>query len=116
MLVKSLFSDSMMVVLPLPFYDAIILPFPPKKNHWQVMFVAVPGICLLISLLYSASVAGGVVVTLLFLGAVAGLIFWWVKLGGCYKVVSLEDVFSVLQKPGRAWEGKMSGRTILSEF
>ena len=80
------------------------------------MFVAVPGICLLISLLYSASVAGGVVVTLLFLGAVAGLIFWWVKLGGCYKVVSLEDVFSVLQKPGRAWEEKMSGRTILSEF
>ncbi|CAL1173276.1 unnamed protein product [Cladocopium goreaui] len=56
-----------------------------------VMFVAVPGICLLISLLYSASVAGGVVVTLLFLGAVAGLIFWWVKLGGCYKVVSLEE-------------------------
>lgn len=56
-----------------------------------VMFVAVPGICLLISLLYSASVAGGVVVTLLFLGAVGGLIFWWVKLGGCYKVVSLEE-------------------------
>mmetsp|Transcript_53971 Transcript_53971/g.87958 ORF Transcript_53971/g.87958 Transcript_53971/m.87958 type:complete len:547 (+) Transcript_53971:74-1714(+) len=56
-----------------------------------VMFVAVPGICLLISLLYSASVAGGVVVTLLFLGVVAGLIFWWVKLGGCYKVVSLEE-------------------------
>ena len=55
------------------------------------MFVAVPGICLLISLLYSASVAGGVIVTLLFLAAVGGLIFWWVKLGGCYKVVSLED-------------------------
>eukprot|EP00435_Cladocopium_sp_Y103_P017635 s2569_g4.t1 len=56
-----------------------------------VMFVAVPGICLLISLLYTASVAGGVIVTLLFLAAVAGLIFWWVKLGGCYKVVSLEE-------------------------
>lgn len=81
-------------------------------TEFQVMFVAVPGICLLISLLYSASVAGGVVVTLLFLGAVAGLIFWWVKLGGCYKVVSLEDVDFQGKKNGRAWEGKMSGRTI----
>ena len=55
-----------------------------------VMFVAVPGLGLLISLLYSASVAGGVVVTLLALGALAGLIFWWYKFG-CYKVVSQEE-------------------------
>ena len=55
-----------------------------------VMFVAVPGLCLLISLLYSASVAGGVVVTLLALGALGGLIFWWYKFG-CYKVVSQEE-------------------------
>ena len=55
-----------------------------------VMFVAVPGLGLLISLLYSASVAGGVVVTLLALGALARLIFWWYKFG-CYKVVSQEE-------------------------
>ena len=42
-------------------------------------------------MLYSASVAGGVVVTILALGAVAGLVFWWVKMGGCYKVVSQEQ-------------------------
>ena len=56
-----------------------------------VMFVTVPGVCLLISLLYSASVAGGVVVTILALAAVAGFVYWWVKLGGCYKVVSQEE-------------------------
>ena len=50
-----------------------------------VMFVIVPGLCLTISLLYDASVAGGVVVTLLALGAVGGFVFWWVRLGGCYK-------------------------------
>eukprot|EP00434_Breviolum_minutum_P005812 symbB.v1.2.005124.t1/scaffold226.1/size261315/3 len=55
-----------------------------------VMFVAVPGVGLLISLLYSASIAGGVVVTLLALSALAGLIFWWYKFG-CYKVVSQEE-------------------------
>ena len=55
-----------------------------------VMFVAVPGISLAISLLYDASVAGGVVVTLLALGAVAGVVFWWLR-GGCYKVVSQEE-------------------------
>ena len=54
------------------------------------MFVAVPGVGLLISLLYSASIAGGVVVTLLALSALAGLIFWWYKFG-CYKVVSQEE-------------------------
>ena len=54
------------------------------------MFVAVPGISLAISLLYTASVAAGIVVTLLALGGVAGLIFWWVKVG-CYKVVSQEE-------------------------
>mmetsp|Transcript_37959 Transcript_37959/g.47046 ORF Transcript_37959/g.47046 Transcript_37959/m.47046 type:complete len:538 (-) Transcript_37959:87-1700(-) len=55
-----------------------------------VMFVAVPGITLAISLLYDASVIGGIVVTLLALGAVAGLVFWWVRIG-CYKVVSQEE-------------------------
>ena len=56
-----------------------------------VMFLAVPGLCLAISLLYGASVAAGIVVTLLAVGALAGFIFWWVKLGGCYKIVSQEE-------------------------
>ena len=38
-----------------------------------VMFLAVPGVTLAISLLYQASVAGGIVVTILALGVVAGL-------------------------------------------
>ena len=49
-----------------------------------VMFVALPGVALAISLLYGASIAGGIVVTLLALGAVAGFIAWW-WMGGCYK-------------------------------
>ncbi|CAK9067758.1 unnamed protein product [Durusdinium trenchii] len=56
-----------------------------------VMFVAVPGLSLAISLLYGASVAGGIVLTLLALSGVAGFVFWWVRLGGCYKVVSQEE-------------------------
>ena len=56
-----------------------------------VMFVAVPGVCLLISLLYTASVAGGVVVTILVLAGVGALVYWWMKMGGCYKVVSQEE-------------------------
>eukprot|EP00438_Fugacium_kawagutii_P023389 Skav211948 [mRNA] locus=scaffold4266:17800:19443:+ [translate_table: standard] len=56
-----------------------------------VMFVAVPGICLGISLLYDASVIAGILVTLLALKGVAILVFWWVRLGGCYKVVSKEE-------------------------
>mmetsp|Transcript_62796 Transcript_62796/g.140114 ORF Transcript_62796/g.140114 Transcript_62796/m.140114 type:complete len:557 (+) Transcript_62796:70-1740(+) len=55
-----------------------------------VMFVAVPGVCLAISLLYGASIAGGVVVTLLAIAAVAGFVAWW-WMGGCYKVVSKEQ-------------------------
>ena len=62
----------------------------PINSTAKVMFVAVPGLGLLISVLYSASVAGGVVVTLLALGALGGLIFWWYKFG-CYKVVSQEE-------------------------
>ena len=54
-----------------------------------VMFLAVPGVTLAISLLYQASVAGGIVLTILALGVVAGLavsltdlahlfVFWFV--------------------------------------
>ena len=44
------------------------------------------GVALAISLLYSASVAAGVIVTILALAAVGAFVFWWVRLGGCYKV------------------------------
>ena len=43
-----------------------------------VMFLAVPGITLAISLLYQASIAGGVVVTILALGLLAAFVVWWV--------------------------------------
>ena len=56
-----------------------------------VMFVAVPGVCLLISLLYGSSVAGGVVLTILAVAVVAAFIYWWNFMGGCYKVVSKEE-------------------------
>ncbi|CAJ1421874.1 unnamed protein product [Effrenium voratum] len=55
-----------------------------------VMFLAVPGVTLAISLLYQASVAGGIVLTILALGVVAGLAVWWWRVG-CYKVVSQEE-------------------------
>ncbi|CAJ1352625.1 unnamed protein product [Effrenium voratum] len=55
-----------------------------------VMFLAVPGITLAISLLYQASIAGGVVVTILALGLLAAFVVWWVRVG-CYKVVSQEE-------------------------
>ena len=56
-----------------------------------VMFVGLPSLILAISVLYELSVAAGIVVTILALGAVAGFVFWWVRLGGCYQVVSQEE-------------------------
>ena len=52
-------------------------------------FGAAPVACLSISLLYSATVAGGIVVTCL--GVVMLVVFavWW-QMGGCYRVVSKE--------------------------
>ncbi|CAJ1402249.1 unnamed protein product [Effrenium voratum] len=55
-----------------------------------VMFLAVPGITLAISVLYEASVAGGIVVTLLALGALVGLGIWWWKVLR-FKVVTKEE-------------------------
>jgi len=63
-----------------------------------VMFVTVPGILLGLSSLYDASVAGGVILTLLLLGAFAGFEFWWIKMGGCYKVLSKEERETRLQE------------------
>ncbi|CAE7293239.1 SLC34A1 [Symbiodinium sp. CCMP2592] len=80
----------------IPVKAACLLGF--YASYWRlvpliyilVMFVALPGVALAISLLYGASIAGGVVVTLLALGVVAGLIAWWWK-DGCYRVVSKEQ-------------------------
>ncbi|CAE7352088.1 SLC34A1 [Symbiodinium sp. CCMP2592] len=74
----------------IPIKAACLLGF--YASYWRlvpliyilVMFVALPGVSLAISLLYGASIAGGIVVTLLALGAVAGFIAWW-WMGGCYK-------------------------------
>eukprot|EP00439_Symbiodinium_sp_Y106_P041984 s2177_g5.t1 len=80
----------------IPIKAACLLGF--YASYWRlvpliyilVMFVALPGVALAISLLYGASIAGGVVVTLLALGVVAGFIAWWWK-DGCYRVVSKEQ-------------------------
>jgi len=53
-------------------------------------FVILPGICLGVSALYGASIAGGVILTLLLLGGLVGFeVFWWMK--GCYMVLSKEQ-------------------------
>lgn len=54
-----------------------------------VMFLAVPGLCLAISILYGASLAAGIVCTVLALLALTAIIAWW-NTGGCYRVVSKE--------------------------
>ena len=80
----------------IPIKAACLLGF--YASYWRlvpliyilVMFVALPGVTLAISLLYGASIAGGIVVTLLALGVVAGFIAWW-WMGGCYRVVSKEQ-------------------------
>jgi len=55
------------------------------------VFVALPLVALGVSEVINASVAGGVVLVLILVGAVAAFVFWWVRLGGCYKVLSEED-------------------------
>lgn len=55
-----------------------------------VAFVVLPGIFLGVASLYSASIAGGVILTLVLLGALIGFeVWWWMK--GCYMVLSEED-------------------------
>jgi len=55
-----------------------------------IAFVAVPGVLLGVSAIFDASVAGGVAVALLLIAALAGFEFWWLRLGGCYRVLSEE--------------------------
>jgi len=68
--------------------------FPPL--YILVAFICIPGICLLISAIYDASVAGGVIVTMLALAGFAGFEYMWI-IGHprgdalCYKVLSKEQ-------------------------
>jgi len=54
-------------------------------------FVIIPGILMAISAVGDASLAGGVILFLLFLAGVAGFVYWWVWMEGCYKVLSKEQ-------------------------
>lgn len=54
-----------------------------------VMFLAVPGLCLAVSVLYGASLAAGIVCSVLGLLVLSAIIAWW-NTGGCYRVVSKE--------------------------
>jgi len=56
-----------------------------------VSFVIFPGIFLGVSAIFDASITGGVIVTLVILALLSLLVYWWVKLEGCYKVLSAED-------------------------
>jgi len=68
-------------------------------------FVILPGICLGISALYDQSVAGGVIVTVVFVFALIGFeVFWCIK--GCYLVLSKE------QRENRATELKLADSTL----
>lgn len=102
----------------------IWFPFPPARrvivkaacllgfyaSYWRlvpliyilVMFLAVPLACLAISLLYGVSVAAGIVVTIIALGAVGGFVFWWVRLGGCYKAGGHKHGFFVYCRSDRS--------------
>jgi len=53
-------------------------------------FVCVPGIFLGVSALFNASIAGGVVLVVVIIAAWAAFEFWWIWLGGCFKVLSEE--------------------------
>jgi len=53
-----------------------------------VVFVAIPGVCLGISAMFNVSLAGGIVVLAVVLLIVAAFEFWWIRLGGSYRVLS----------------------------
>jgi len=57
----------------------------------MTMFVVLPAILLAVSAVGDASVAGGVILFLLFVAAVIGFVYWWVWMEGCYKVLSKEQ-------------------------
>ena len=56
-----------------------------------IVFVIVPGVLLGISALMGVSAVGGVFVLLIVLAGVGAAVYWWIWMGGCYKVLSQED-------------------------
>merc|ERR1712060_851967 len=54
-------------------------------------FVVLPLLALGVSEVINASVAGGVVLVLMIVGAAGAFVIWWTRWGGCYKVLSEED-------------------------
>ncbi|OLP77598.1 hypothetical protein AK812_SmicGene42329 [Symbiodinium microadriaticum] len=79
-----------MFLMGLDMMGSSFLVLGGKGDLFTIVDNPVTGVVLAISLLYGASIAGGIVVTLLALGVVAGFIAWW-WMGGCYKVVSKEQ-------------------------
>jgi len=79
-----------------------------------VMFLAVPGICLGISLLCGASLSAGIVVLLLTLAALGAFITWWNK-GGCYRVISKDQRESHELELRMEETGKSSEKTVSEE-
>eukprot|EP00929_Paragymnodinium_shiwhaense_P020682 TRINITY_DN136_c0_g1_i6.p1 TRINITY_DN136_c0_g1~~TRINITY_DN136_c0_g1_i6.p1 ORF type:complete len:625 (+),score=153.57 TRINITY_DN136_c0_g1_i6:76-1950(+) len=75
-------------------YASYYVAFPAV--YIIIMFAVVPGVCLLISAIYGASIAGGVLVTLAGLAGLAAFEYlWWVGHPKgealCYKVLSKEQ-------------------------
>ncbi|CAE7497935.1 SLC34A1 [Symbiodinium sp. CCMP2592] len=79
----------------LPVKAACILGF--YASCWRMIpliyvpatFIALPSLCLALSLLYDRSVVGGVLATAVFVMMLAVFVVWW-WMGGCYVVVSKE--------------------------
>ena len=75
----------------------------------MVMFVVMPAILLGIAEVYEASVAGGLILGLLFVAAVGAGLFWWIKLEGCYKVLTKEQREERLAEVRKAEEEILGG-------
>jgi len=75
----------------------------------MVMFVVLPAILLGIAEVYEASVAGGLILGLLFVAAVGAGLFWWIKLEGCYKVLTKEQREERLAEVRKAEEEILGG-------
>eukprot|EP00448_Togula_jolla_P032927 CAMPEP_0170648424 /NCGR_PEP_ID=MMETSP0224-20130122/44731_1 /TAXON_ID=285029 /ORGANISM="Togula jolla, Strain CCCM 725" /LENGTH=215 /DNA_ID=CAMNT_0010979957 /DNA_START=1 /DNA_END=648 /DNA_ORIENTATION=+ len=55
------------------------------------VFVALPGLGLALSAVFDASVVAGVFVLFFVLAALGWFVYWWVRMEGCYRVLSKED-------------------------
>ncbi|CAE7709829.1 SLC34A1 [Symbiodinium necroappetens] len=71
----------------LGFYASCWRMFP--VIYVPTTFIALPSLCLAISLLYDRSIVAGVMATALFVMILAVFVVWW-WMGGCYMVISKE--------------------------